>query len=156
MSNSLQPHGLAAHQASLPITSSRSLLKLTSIESVMPSNHLILCRPLLLPPSIFSSIRVFANESALRIRCLARRNTDMRIWVAPRCPLLLSACTLSPPSHEQHWPLIHVPNERLFNFMCAFINLIIKYFKLRKRFLGSRDEMNKTRFLLGFPWWLRR
>ena len=58
----------AAHQASLSITNSRSLLKLMSIESVMPSNHLILCRPLLLPPSIFSSIRVFSNESALCIR----------------------------------------------------------------------------------------
>ena len=49
----------AAHQASLSITNSRSLLKLKSIESVMPSNHLILCRPLFLPPSIFPSIRVF-------------------------------------------------------------------------------------------------
>ena len=58
----------AAHQASLSITSSQSLLKLTSIESVMPSNHLILCRPLLLLPSIFPSIRVFSNESALCIR----------------------------------------------------------------------------------------
>ena len=58
----------AAHQASLSITNSRSLLKLLSIESVMPSNHLILCRPLLLPPSIFPSIRVFSNESVLRIR----------------------------------------------------------------------------------------
>ena len=58
----------AAHQASLSITSSRSLLKLMSIESVMPSNHLILCRPLLLVPSIFPSIRVFSNESALCIR----------------------------------------------------------------------------------------
>ena len=57
-----------AHQASLSITNSRSLLKLISIESLMPSNHLILCRPLLLPPSIFPSIRVFSNESALRIR----------------------------------------------------------------------------------------
>ena len=56
----------AAHQVSLSITSSRSLL--ISIESVMPSNHLILCRPLLLLPSIFPSIRVFSNESALRIR----------------------------------------------------------------------------------------
>ena len=54
---------------SLSITNSRSLLKLMSIESVMPSNHLILCYPLLLPPSIFPSIRVFSNESALRIRC---------------------------------------------------------------------------------------
>ena len=58
----------AAHQASLSIASSQSLLKLMSIESVMPSNHLILCHPLLLPSSIFPSIRVFSNESALRIR----------------------------------------------------------------------------------------
>ena len=58
----------AACQASLSITNSRSLLKFMSIESVMPSNHLIICCPLLLPPSIFSSIRVFSNESALRIR----------------------------------------------------------------------------------------
>ena len=57
----------AAHQASLSITNSQSLLKLMSIESVMPSNHLILCRPLLLP-SIFPSIKVFSSESALRIR----------------------------------------------------------------------------------------
>ena len=58
----------AARQASLSITNSRSLLKLMSIESVLPSNHLILCRPLLLLPSIFPSIRVFSNESVLRIR----------------------------------------------------------------------------------------
>ena len=60
--------GTAAHQASLSITNSQSLLKLMSIESVMPSNHLILCRPLLLLPSVFPSIRVFSNESALHIR----------------------------------------------------------------------------------------
>ena len=58
----------AACQASLSITSSPSLLKLMSIELVMPSNHLILCCPLLLPPSIFPSIRVFSNESVLYIR----------------------------------------------------------------------------------------
>ena len=58
----------AACQASLSITNSQSLLKLTSIESVMPSNSLILGRPLLLLPSIFPSIRVFSNHSALRIR----------------------------------------------------------------------------------------
>ena len=57
-----------ARQASLSITNSRSLPKPMSIESVMPSNHLILCRPLLLLPSIFPSIRVFANESVLRTR----------------------------------------------------------------------------------------
>ena len=58
----------AARQASLSITNSRSLLKLMSIELAMPSNHLILCHPLLLLPSIFPSIRVFSNESALHIR----------------------------------------------------------------------------------------
>ena len=58
----------AARQASLSITNSWSLLKLISIESVMPSNHLILCRPLILPPSIFPSIRVFSNESVIHIR----------------------------------------------------------------------------------------
>ena len=57
----------AAHQDSLSITNSRSLLKLMSIESVIPSNHLIFCRPLLLPPSIFPSIKVFSNESAFCI-----------------------------------------------------------------------------------------
>ena len=58
----------AAHQASLSIANSRSLFKLMCIEAVMPSNHLIFCRPLLLLTSIFSSIRVFSNESVLRIR----------------------------------------------------------------------------------------
>ena len=58
----------AAHQASLSITTSQSLLKLMSIELVMPSNHLILCHPLLLLPSLFPSIGVFSSESVLRIR----------------------------------------------------------------------------------------
>ena len=58
----------AAHQASLSITNSQSLLKLMCIELVMPSNHRILCHPLLLPPSIFPSIKVFSSESALCIR----------------------------------------------------------------------------------------
>ena len=58
----------AARQASLSFTNSRSLLKLTYIESAMPSNHLILCRPLLLPPSIVPGIRVFSKKSVLHIR----------------------------------------------------------------------------------------
>ena len=58
----------AAHQASLSITNSQGLLKLMSIESVMPSNDLILCHTLFFPPSIFPSIRVFSNESFLHIR----------------------------------------------------------------------------------------
>ena len=59
----------AACQAFLSITNSRSLVKLMFIESVMPSNYLILCCPLLFPPSISPSIRIFSNESALCIRC---------------------------------------------------------------------------------------
>ena len=60
---------MAARQASLSITNSRSSLRLMSIESVMPSSHFILCHPLLLLPPIPPSIRVFSNESALRMRC---------------------------------------------------------------------------------------
>ena len=67
MSNSATPWTIA-RQASLSITNSQSLLKLMSIELVMSSSYLILCHSLLLPPSIFPSIRVFSNESALRIR----------------------------------------------------------------------------------------
>ena len=67
ISDFLWPPWTAAHQASLSITNSRRLPKLMSIELVMPSNHVILCCPLLLPPSIFPSITVFSNESVLRI-----------------------------------------------------------------------------------------
>ena len=68
VSDSLRPNGLQHGQASLSFTISWSLLKLMSIESVMPSNHLILCYPLLLLPSVFPSIRVFSNGSARHIR----------------------------------------------------------------------------------------
>ena len=68
-SNSLRPHGLhAAHQASLSITNPWSLFKLMSVEMVMPSNHLILCHPLLLLLSVFPSNKVFFNDSILHIR----------------------------------------------------------------------------------------
>ena len=68
VSNSLRPAWIAAHQAYLSITNSSSSLKLRSIESVMPSSHLILCRPLLLLPPTPPSIRVFSDESTLRMR----------------------------------------------------------------------------------------
>ena len=68
MSDSLRPHEISACQASRSITNSRNLPKLMSIETVMPSSHLILYHPLLLLPSIFPSIRVSSNESALHIR----------------------------------------------------------------------------------------
>ena len=80
----------AARQASPSIINSRSLLKLMSIESVMPSNHLILCRPLLLLPSIFPSIRVFSNESALRIRWPKYRSFSFSISPSNEHPGLIS------------------------------------------------------------------
>ena len=68
VSDSLKPPWTAAHQASVSITNSRSLFKLMSMKSVMSSNHLILCHPFLLLPSIFPSIGIFSNKSALHIR----------------------------------------------------------------------------------------
>jgi len=68
VSDSLQSHGLQHTRLFCPSPTPKSLLRLMPIKLVMPSNHLILCRPLLLPPPIFPSIRVFSNESALRIR----------------------------------------------------------------------------------------
>ena len=80
----------AAHQASLSIASSWSSPRLMSIESVMPSNHLILCCPLLFLPSIFSSIRVFSNESALHIRWLKYWSFNLNISPSNEHPGLIS------------------------------------------------------------------
>ena len=80
----------AAHKASLSITNSHSLLKLMSIESVMPSNHLILCCHLLLLPSMFPSIGVFSNESALRIRWPNYWNFRFNISPSDEHPGLIS------------------------------------------------------------------
>ena len=80
----------AARQASLSITNSQSLPRLMSIESVMPSSHLFLCRPLLLLPSIPPSIRVFSNESALRIRWQKYRSFSFNISPSNEHPGLIS------------------------------------------------------------------
>ena len=80
----------AAHQASLSITNSWSLLKLMPIESVMPSNHLILCHPLLLLPSVFLSIRVFSNESVLCIRGQSIKSFSFSISPSNEHPGLIS------------------------------------------------------------------
>ena len=80
----------AEHQASLSITNSQSLLKLMSIALVMPSNHLILCRPLLLPTSIFPSIRVFSNESVLCIRWSKYWSFSFSISPSNECSGLIS------------------------------------------------------------------
>ena len=79
-----------AHQASLSITNSRSLLKFRAIESVMPSNYLILCHPLLPLPSIFPSIRAFSNESALHIRWPKYCSFSFSISPSNECSGLIS------------------------------------------------------------------
>ena len=79
----------AAHQASMSFTISQSLLKLMSIKSVMPSNYLVLCCPLLLPPSIFPSIWVFSNESALSIRWPKYWNSSFSISPSNKYSLAL-------------------------------------------------------------------
>ena len=81
---------ITAHQASLSITNSRSSLKLMSIESVMPSSHLIPCRPLLLLPPIPSSIRVFSNESTLRMRWPKYWSSSLSISPSNEHPGLVS------------------------------------------------------------------
>ena len=99
-----------AHQASLSITNYRSLLKLMSIESVMPSNHLILCHPLLLLPSIFPSIRVFSNESILPTRwpkVLEFQLYHHSFQWTPRTDLLLDGlvgCPCSPRDSQESSP----------------------------------------------------
>ena len=80
----------AAHQASLSITNSRSSLRLTSIESVMPSSHLILCHPLFLLPPIPPSIRVFSNESTLHMRWPKYRSFSFSIISSKEIPGLIS------------------------------------------------------------------
>ena len=81
---------ITARQASLCITNSQSSLKLTSIELVMPSNHLILCRPLLLLPSTFLSIRVFSKESTLRVRWPKDWSFSFRISPSEEIPGLVA------------------------------------------------------------------
>ena len=101
VSPSLQPHG-PTHQGSLSFTISQSLLKLMSIESVMASNHLVLCLPLLLLPSIFPSIRVSSNESALCVRW------PQSIGVSTSASVLLKGCCWITRIHQDSW----LPEEK--------------------------------------------
>ena len=85
---------IAARQASLSITNSRSSLRFTSIKSVMPSSHLILCRPLLLLPPIPPSIRVFSNESTLHMRWPQYWSFSFSIIPSKEIPGLISCCAI--------------------------------------------------------------
>ena len=88
----------AAHQASLSITNSQSLLKLMSIESVTPSNHLILCRPLLLQPSIVSSIRLFSRPSVSRGQSIGASSSVLPLNSQGWFPLQLTILICYPPT----------------------------------------------------------
>ena len=90
MSDSLRPHESQHAQASLAITNSQSSLRLTSIKSVMPSSHLILCHPLLLLPPIPPSIKVFSNESTLHMRWPKYWSFSLRISLSKEHPGLVS------------------------------------------------------------------
>ena len=115
----------AAHQASLSVTNSRSLLRLTSIELVMPSNHLILCHPLLLLPSIFPNIRVFSSGSVLCIRWPNYWGFSFSISPSNESPMVSCALRYTHISTHPFWKLemltlvyvwsIFVPREDFLN-----------------------------------------
>ena len=112
---------IAARQASLSITNYQSLLKLMSIESVMPSNHLILCRPLLLMPSIFPSIRVFSHESAPCIRW--PKYWSFSFNISPSAFLaqfssVAQSCPLQPHGLQQTRPPCPSPTPRIYWNSC--------------------------------------
>ena len=120
---------IAALQASLSITNSRSSLKLTSIESVMPSSHLILCRLLFLPPPIPPSIRAFSNESTLRLS---------KVWIKSRA----EAWSLSP------WPILQMGIDVLIStlWLCSTSHDLVKP---QNRFMkSSPNEILATIFIL--------
>ena len=107
----------AVLQASLSITNSWSLLKLMSIESVMPFNHLILCRPLLLPPSMFPGIRVFANESVLCIRWPKYWSFSFSISPSNEYSALISFLAGSPCSLRDSQESSPTPQFKCINFL---------------------------------------
>ena len=132
----------AARQASLSFTISWSLFKLMSVESVMSSNHLILCRPLLLLPSIFPSIRVFFNELALRIRWPKYWSFSFRIspsneysgWISFRIDWF----------HLPHCSQVHFKLSKSFNLKECFaediLRLLSSYFPLYQNNLVCWDR----------------
>ena len=118
----------AAHQASLSITNYRSLLKLLSMELVMPSNHLSFCCPLILPPSIFPSIRVFSNESVLHIKwskywsfsfSISLSNEYSGLIDFPQDGLVGSPCSTRDSQESSPTPQLESINS--FFFFCTFI-----------------------------------
>ena len=118
------PPWIAAHQASLSITNSRSLLKLMSLELVMPSSHLILCRPLLLLSPIPPDIRVFSNESTLRIRW-------PKYWTTPRADLLQDGLVGSPCSPRDSQESPPTQFKSINSSALSFLHFILGWCKSR-------------------------
>ena len=120
----------AAHQASLSITNSRSLLKLMSIGLVMPSNHLIFCHPLLLLPSILPSIRGFSNESALRMRWSKYWSFSFSISPSKEHPGLISFSSLRDSQESSPTPQFKSINSSVLSFLySATLTSILEYWK---------------------------
>ena len=144
MSDPLQPHGAAAHQASLSITNSQSLLKLMSIKSVMPSNHLICCCPLLLLPSIFPSIRVFSSESVLCIRW-------PKDW-PPSAPASASVLPMNIQDWFPHQTVSYYLRKRAcshsFTFLMFFLMLLYYLLLLIDLQLHLRNETARSKCFL--------
>ena len=109
-----------AHQASLPITNSQSLFKPMSIESVMPSTHLILCRPLLLPPSIFPSIRAFSNSQFF---ASGGESTGVSASATPRTYLLQDGLAGSPCSPRDSQRVLSNTTVQKYQFLGAQLSL---------------------------------
>ena len=119
---------IAACQASLSITNSRSSLRLTSIESVMPSSHLILCRPHLLLPPIPPSIRVFSNESALRMRRPKYWSFSLSISLANEHPGLVS--------FRMDWLDFLIVQGTRKSVLCLATDKQVNYLPLKKHAVG--------------------
>ena len=140
---------IAACQASLSITSSRSSLRLTSIESVMPSSHLILCHPLLLLPSIPPSIRVFSNESTLRMRWPKYWSFSFSISPSKEIPGLVS--------FRMAWLDLVKASKRA---KCTLIFLRVWFLLPNSLCFLTAATVSDVDFFLsyaqkGLPWWLR-
>ena len=120
----------AAYQASLCITNSQSLPKPMSIESVMPSNHLTLCHPLLLLPSIFPSIRVFSNESALHIRWPKYWSFSFNITPYNEYQPSLNFCCWSVPSFC----------EKMAQSNWSWVRRLTRYFSVQDRLSDIRQQ----------------
>ena len=147
--NSLWPPWTSACQASLSFTVSWSLVKLMSIDSVMPSNHLILCCPLLLLPSIFPSIRDFSSESALHIRWPKYWSFSFSISPSNEYPRLISFRIDYIPHKPVRSQISHITSQMMFPLKAKLQlgnDLILKTKAQYSRILGLNRESQEPIF----------